>query len=226
MGRVLLLGAPGVGKGTYGKLLSKSLGLPLVTLGDVIRARGGEQVQRFVRAGELVPDAVVMQLMQQELAKEECRRGFILDGFPRSEQQARALERDLKQKVDLAVLLELKQTDYIVAKLLGRRICSKKGCSKSFNVAHVENEAEGVYMPALLPKNLSTTHCDCGAELTKRQDDTKEVIQNRLNIYERETRPLINFYSAPERSVLERFTILRGLEDMPKLEKVIRTSLK
>jgi len=147
----------------------------------------------------------------------------ILDGFPRTVVQAKALETDLGQPVELVLKLALKRDQYLVDKLLGRRLCSRAGCDGSYNVAHVENPEEGVFMPALLPKNGSHDTCDCGSPLRMRADDTETVVRDRLAVYERETLPLRDFYR--ERGVLEEFTILRGLDDMPQLETLVKRRL-
>lgn len=123
--------------------------------------------------------------------------------------------------MDLVVSLELQRHEYLVRKLLGRRVCS---CGRGFNVAHVECKEEGVYMPALLPKDGQGTLCDCGKRLTSRPDDTEKVIRHRLRVYEEETLPLIEYYR--KQNVLRDFKILRGLEEVPKLEKLITESLQ
>lgn len=157
---------------------------------------------------------------------EKCRNGYILDGFPRTLAQAISLDNCLGQNVDVALHLSLLKDEYLIRKLLGRRLCSRKGCFKTFNIAHVENSAEGVYMPAILPSNKSSTHCECGAPLLSRDDDTQDVISKRLEVFAKETKPLIKYYADKVASPLLEFTILRGLEDYPNLENAVLERLK
>ncbi len=157
---------------------------------------------------------------------EKYRQGYILDGFPRTATQAKALENDLGQVVDLVVHLQLSKEEYLIQKLLGRRICSRNDCTKAYNIAHVENNQEGVFMPALLPQNGSESYCDCGASLISREDDTKKIISERLQVYNREIKPVIDFYDSKENDCLLNFMILRGLDDLPNLKNTIKNRLK
>mmetsp|Transcript_45146 Transcript_45146/g.72208 ORF Transcript_45146/g.72208 Transcript_45146/m.72208 type:complete len:133 (-) Transcript_45146:1852-2250(-) len=123
--------------------------------------------------------------------------------------------------LDRVVNLKLKQETFLVQKLLGRRLCSSPACGKSFNVADVIVESEGVDMPALLPSHGDPTKCECGECLTRRSDDNEDVIKERLRVYNEETSPLIEYYKA--KGILEDFTILKGLKDYPDILKLIST---
>jgi len=220
--RLLLLGAPGVGKGTYGNLLAKGSGIPLVGTGELVRAEmkagspRAERMRAVVASGDLLPDDLVLDLVREKLEQQTKRgEGFLLDGFPRTVPQARALQEFAP--LDAVINLELVKEEFLVAKLLGRRACTS--CGKSFNVADVFDESEGVSMPALLPSNKSHTHCSCGGELGCRDDDTEETIRQRLQVYKDQTLPLVEFYN--DIGILTKFTIRRGLDDMPKLEALV-----
>ena len=217
--RLVLLGPPGVGKGTYGALLSTALRVPLVTMSEVLRADAtrAAEMRRCSEGGRLVPDALVVGALRARLERGDVARGFLLDGFPRTAAQAHALEHELCQRVDVAVELSLPRRSFLLAKLGGRRVCA--ACGRAFNVAHVEDAAEGVLMPALLPACGSRERCDCGGLLETRKDDTAAVVQTRLEVYDREAAPLLEWYRARGRLLV--FAIRRGLQDVPKLEAAI-----
>jgi len=189
--RLVLLGAPGVGKGTQAELLNQRLGACHLSTGDVFRAAKGlcagelspsmQQALGFMRRGELVPDAIVLNLVSERTHCLQCCGGFLLDGFPRTVAQAEALETLLKKnKVSLTAVLNYEMPiDRIVTRLSGRRTCSK--CKAVF---HVTNKPPRI-------KNI----CDhCGGELIQREDDRPESIRVRMEAYEKSTRPLIDFY--------------------------------
>jgi len=129
------------------------------------------------------------------------------------------MEKELS--LDMVVCLSLKREEYLVSKILGRRICS---CGKSFNVANLENETEGVKMPPLLPAHGDPLKCECGKPLNRRADDTELIVKKRLDVYKKETEPLISHYLLQKK--LHYFEILRGLDDLPKLEKLIVENTK
>jgi adenylate kinase len=189
--RLVLLGAPGVGKGTQAALLSEQLGACHLSTGDVFRAAkclaDGERSPAldralgFMRRGELVPDEIVLDLVGERVRCLRCCGGFLLDGFPRTVAQAEALERLLQQqKVALTAVLDYKlPIETIVARLGGRRTCSH--CKAVFHVTNMPPRVEGV--------------CDhCGGKLILRDDDRPEAIRVRMAAYEKNTRPLIEFY--------------------------------
>ncbi|GBG30183.1 Adenylate kinase [Hondaea fermentalgiana] len=220
--RLMLLGAPGVGKGTYGALLARKMRAPLVGTGDLIRAEveadspRAAEMRAYMRRGALLPDELVLDIVRDKLEAQTAQgKGFLLDGFPRTVPQARALQ-DVAP-LDAVINLELVRDEFLIAKLLGRRSC--RSCGASYNVADVFDEAEGVEMPALLPSNNSREKCPCGGDLGCREDDTEDTIRERLNVYKAQTFPLVEFYQ--ERGLLEKFTIRKGLDDMPKLEAIV-----
>jgi len=184
---VILLGAPGVGKGTQGSLISKQFGIPQISTGDILRSEVkkstelGKQAKKFMDKGELVPDDVIVGMMEHRIKESDCSNGFILDGFPRTVEQADALGRMLdKNNLDLscALLIDVPE-DVIIERLTGRRVCPNCG-----EVYHLK------YNP---PKNDNI--CDkCGTKLIQRDDDKKETVKNRLDVYNRSTAPLINYY--------------------------------
>jgi adenylate kinase len=189
--RLVLLGAPGVGKGTQAELLNQRLGACHLSTGDVFRAAKGlcegelsptmQQALGFMRRGELVPDAIVLNLVSERTSCLQCCGGFLLDGFPRTVAQAEALDTLLKKEnVALTAVLNYEMPiDRIVARLSGRRTCSK--CKAVF---HVTNKPPRV-------KDI----CDhCGGQLIQREDDRPESIRVRMAAYEKSTRPLIAFY--------------------------------
>ncbi|MEA2624424.1 MAG: adenylate kinase [Candidatus Binatota bacterium] len=185
--RLVLLGAPGVGKGTQAKLLHDRLGLPPISTGEILRAAAqsgsplGQEASDFMERGDLVPDDVIIRVVEERLRDPDCRKGFLLDGFPRTLPQAEALDAMLgrqKQALDAAISLAVPR-DEVLSRLAGRRTC--KDCGAMYNLTLSPPRAEGV--------------CDrCGDELYQRNDDGEETIRARLEVYERETAPLHDYY--------------------------------
>jgi adenylate kinase len=189
--RIVLLGAPGSGKGTQSQLLVQAYGIPQISTGDLLReavSRStalGLKAKTSMDAGKLVDDATVLGMIRERLAQPDARRGFILDGFPRNIPQAEALESllaELGQPLEAAVLLDL-DLGILFKRLTGRRIC--EGCGRVFNI---------YTSPA-----GTVPHCDrCGegSRLIQRPDDKEEVIGKRLEVFEAQTKPLIEYYRA------------------------------
>ena len=182
--KLILLGAPGAGKGTQAENISKKYNIPSISTGDMIRAAiksGSElglEVKSYTDAGKLVPDATVIAIIKERLAQDDCKNGFILDGFPRTIPQAEALD-ELGVEIDFALSIEV-EDDRIVQRMSGRRACPS--CGMTY---HVE------YKPS---KDNKT--CDgCGTELTIRNDDKPETVLERLKIYHDQTEPLKEYYS-------------------------------
>jgi adenylate kinase len=182
-----LLGAPGAGKGTHAKRLSSLLGIPHISTGDIFReemeknSELGQEVRRYVEKGELVPDEVVNQIVKKRLSQDDCKKGFILDGYPRTLQQAEALEQILKElSLPLKKVINLVVSEEeIIRRLSGRRIC--RNCGAIFHIVNMPPKKEGI--------------CDyCGGELYQRDDDKPEAIRHRLAVYHKQTEPLIRFY--------------------------------
>lgn len=182
--RLILLGAPGAGKGTQAEILSKYLDIPTISTGNILRAAVKEgtpvglKAKELMDAGKLVSDDVIMGILQERLAKPDCQKGYILDGVPRTIPQAQAME-ELGLGVDCALSIEIAD-ETIVARMSGRRTCPQ--CGASFHVVSNPPKTEGI--------------CDnCGSELTIRKDDKPETVKARLETYHNETEPLKDFYS-------------------------------
>ncbi|KAM0835999.1 hypothetical protein ACQ4PT_062608 [Festuca glaucescens] len=217
----VFLGCPGVGKGTYASRLSRLLGVPHIATGDLVRdelASTGPlalQLKEIVNQGKLVSDEIIINLLSKRLKKgeEKGESGFILDGFPRTVNQAEIL--DGVTDIDMVVNLKLRE-DIIVQKCLGRRICGQ--CGKNFNLACIDVKAENglppIYMSPLLPPK------NCMSKLKTRDDDTDEVLRNRLRIYNEMSQPVEDFYQK-QGKVLE-FDLPGGIpESWPKLLQVL-----
>jgi adenylate kinase len=185
--RVAFLGPPGAGKGTQARELAREWGVPHMATGDMLReavaARTpvGLEAKRYMDAGALVPDDVIIGLMRERLAQPDAVSGFLLDGFPRTIAQAESLERllkDLGRSLDALIYFDV-STPELMRRLTGRRVC--RGCGHSFHVVSNPPKRPGV--------------CDlCGGELYQRADDSDATVQNRLEVYERQTAPLLDHY--------------------------------
>jgi len=180
--RLVFLGPPGVGKGTYASAISKKYGIPHISTGDIFReeikkgSELGKKVKSYVDAGKLVPDDIVIEVVKRRLSMDDCKKGFILDGFPRTLAQAEALDKITK--IDLALNF-VAPDEVIIERISGRRVCLKCGA-----IYHV------VYMP---PKVRGV--CDkCGGSLIQREDDKPEVVKERLAIYRERFSPIIDYY--------------------------------
>lgn len=182
---IIFLGAPGAGKGTIAGVVKDRLGIPTISTGALLRAaisdgtELGVLAKSYINAGNLVPDTVVIDLIRERLSKDDCKKGFILDGFPRTVPQAEALDR-MNINIDYAISVEISDAQ-IIKRLAGRRVCPECGATY-----HIEN----------LPSR-DGIHCDNdGATLTVRADDKPEVIKERLEVYHKTTAPLIDYYHA------------------------------
>lgn len=185
--QLILMGPPGAGKGTQAAELIKKYGIPQISTGDMFRAAVkagtelGKKAEACMKSGALVPDEVTIGIVKERLSQSDCAKGFILDGFPRTVEQADALNnilRDLNKKLDAVLNIHV-PAEELIERAVGRRIC--KGCGATY---HVKFNA---------PKVENT--CDkCGGELYQRADDTAETMKNRLSVYEESTRPLIEYY--------------------------------
>jgi len=185
--RIILLGAPGAGKGTQAKLISDKLDIPHISTGDIFRAniKGntplGKKAKEYMDKGELVPDGLTVEIVKDRLQNPDCAKGFILDGFPRTIPQAEYLDKVLNEmniKLDVALLIDVKDND-IIERMSGRRVCTN--CGASYNVVFNPTKVEGI--------------CDvCKSPVVQRADDAAETVLNRLETYHKQTQPLINYY--------------------------------
>ena len=177
--KIIFLGAPGSGKGTHATRVKTELGVPHISTGDIFREniKGGTPLgvlaKSYIDKGALVPDDVVIDIVKDRLSREDCKKGFILDGFPRTIYQAEALKSIAKIDVVINLVVD---DDAIVKRVAGRRMCR---CGETYNVAFL---------------NGSTTCAKCGGELYQRDDDKEETVKSRLEVYHKETAPLIDYY--------------------------------
>src|SRR3989337_1519109 len=205
--RLVLLGAPGAGKGTQAKKLIEKHGIPQISTGDILRkavADGtplGKEAKSFMDKGELVPDKVVIGLIQERLKQDDTKKGYILDGLPRNTAQAETLDmmlNDLKMPLDSALSVDVPKDD-LMKRLKGRRTCKK--CQQMYNV---------FFSP---PKKNSV--CDkCGGEVFERDDDKEETIRKRLDVYDAQTAPLISYYS--KKGIIKSIAGTGSIEDIFK----------
>jgi len=185
--KLVLLGAPGAGKGTQAKKLIDKYKIPQISTGDILRkavADGtplGKEAKSFMDKGELVPDSVVIGLVKERLGQDDCKNGYILDGFPRNTSQAETLDNvlsEMNSPLDIALSVDVDK-DVLMKRLTGRRTC--KSCQQMYNVHFSAPRKDGV--------------CDkCGGELYQRDDDQEDTIKNRLDVYDKSTAPLIDYY--------------------------------
>jgi adenylate kinase len=181
--KMVFLGAPGAGKGTQAKRISECLGIPQISTGDILRSEIknqsniGMSAAEFITNGSLVPDHIVIQIVKKRLQKDDCNNGYILDGFPRNLEQARAMDRE---NIDLSkVIVFDADDDVLLRRLSGRRVCSR--CNAMFHLVYKPPEEAGV--------------CDfCKSELITRKDDEPETIAHRIMVYRKQTAPLIEYY--------------------------------
>ena len=207
---LILLGAPGAGKGTQAEKICEHYNIPAISTGNIIRAalkngtEMGLKAKSFMDAGQLVPDEVVIGIIKDRLAEDDCKGGFILDGFPRTIPQAQALE-DMGIRIDKVVDIEVPD-EKITARLSGRRVCAK--CGNSYHMIYKFPKVEGV--------------CDaCGGELVQRKDDAPETVKARLVEYHEMTEPLKDFYSN-----LGKLKIVEGQEEVEDTTALVFAALE
>lgn len=186
--KIIMLGAPGAGKGTQAHMIAEKYHLPHVSTGDIFRANIkngtelGKEAKGYMDRGELVPDELTVRILLDRVAQDDCKGGYILDGFPRNIPQAEVLEKELEKlgdKIDVAIDMEVPD-ESIIRRMSGRRACSS--CGATYHIVNVPPKKEGV--------------CDvCGEVLILRDDDKEETVQKRLDVYHAQTQPLIEFYT-------------------------------
>lgn len=180
---IILLGAPGAGKGTQAAVLAEHYNIPTISTGNIIRealkngTEMGKKAKSYMDAGQLVPDEVVIGIVKERLAEDDCKNGFILDGFPRTIPQAEALD---EMGVNIEYVVDIEVSDErIINRLSGRRVC--QDCGRPYHLVNLKPKTEGI--------------CDaCGGTLVQRKDDHIDTIKNRLEIYHKETEPLVDYY--------------------------------
>ncbi len=205
--KLILLGAPGAGKGTQAERLCKELNVPTISTGNILRAAvkngtpTGLKAKSYMDAGKLVPDDVIIGVISERLREDDCKDGFILDGVPRTIAQAEAIE-DAGIRFDAVVSLEISDEE-IMERMGGRRVC--ESCGASYHVVAVPPKTEGV--------------CDaCGGKLVRRKDDEPETVKSRLTVYHKETEPLKEFYA--------KRGLLKSVENQPTIDETLHAILK
>ena len=203
--KIIMLGAPGAGKGTQAKQIADRYGIPHISTGDIFRANLkagtplGLQAKTYMDNGELVPDDLTCALVVDRIAQDDAKNGFVLDGFPRTIPQAEALTEALDargEKMDYAIDIEVPDEN-IVTRMGGRRACS--ACGATYHIVNIPPKKEGI--------------CDrCGGALILRDDDKPETVQKRLSVYHAQTQPLISYYA--ERGILKSVDGTKGMQDV------------
>lgn len=203
--KVIMLGAPGAGKGTQAKRIADRYGVPHISTGDIFRANMkngtelGMEAKKYMDAGQLVPDELTVKILLDRVAQDDCKNGYVLDGFPRTIPQAEVLDKalaELGDHVDYAIDVDVPDEN-IVRRMSGRRACT--GCGATYHIEHVPPKAEGI--------------CDrCGETLVLRDDDKPETVQNRLKVYHDQTQPLISYYT--NKGILRTVDGTKDMEDV------------
>jgi adenylate kinase len=215
--RFILLGPPGIGKGTQAKILTKQFDVPQISTGDMLRAALkagtpiGLKAKEFMDSGRLVPDEVIIGLIRERIVQSDCANGFILDGFPRTLPQAEALEallQETKLRIDRVIDIDTDDTSVIIGRVTGRRVCGS--CGKIYHMQNMPPKKEGV--------------CDaCGQALVQRKDDTEETIRERLKVYYQQTAPLKAFYKT---RYADRYLLVDGAWTADKVNATLQAALK
>ena len=187
--KIIMLGAPGAGKGTQAKMIAEKYSVPHVSTGDIFRANIkngtelGKEAKKYMDQGLLVPDELTVKILLDRVAQDDCKNGYVLDGFPRTIPQAQVLDKalsELDDAIDYAINVDVPDEN-IIRRMGGRRACLT--CGATYHVEHIPSKKEGI--------------CDaCGSELVLRDDDKPETVKNRLDVYHKQTQPLIDFYEA------------------------------
>lgn len=203
--RLILLGPPGAGKGTQAAKICRKYNIPHISTGDIFRRHikegtdFGKKAKEYMNKGELVPDTLVLEISEVRLMEEDCKNGFLLDGFPRTVNQAEQLDQFLNERnlsIDMVLSIDVDK-ETLMTRLIGRRVC--RNCGTTYHVINMPSEKEGI--------------CDvCGGELYQRSDDTAATVENRIEVYNAQTAPLVAYY--------ENVGKVRHIDGSTGLEKV------
>ena len=209
--KIIMLGAPGAGKGTQAKLIAEKYAIPHISTGDIFRANIkegtalGKEAKEYMDKGQLVPDELTVRILLDRVSKDDCKNGYVLDGFPRTIPQAQVLDNEVAKmgdKIDFAIDVEVPDED-IIRRMGGRRACLK--CGSTYHIEHIPPKKEGI--------------CDeCGSELVLRDDDKPETVKSRLVVYHKQTQPLIDHYS--------KMNILRTVDGTQDMNDVFANIVK
>jgi len=209
--KIVMLGAPGAGKGTQAKIIAEKYQIPHVSTGDIFRANIkegtelGMEAKGYMDKGLLVPDELTVKILLDRVAAEDCKNGYVLDGFPRTIPQAEVLDKalqELNEKLDFAINVDVPDEN-IISRMAGRRACLK--CGATYHVVNIPPKTEGI--------------CDnCGQELVLREDDKEETVAKRLQVYHEQTKPLIDYY--------EKQGILKDVDGTQSMEAVSEAIVK
>lgn len=212
--KIIMLGAPGAGKGTQAKMIASKYGIPHVSTGDIFRANIkngtelGKKAKEYMDQGLLVPDELTVKILLDRVAQDDCKDGYVLDGFPRTIPQAEVLDKaltELGDHIDFAIDVDVPDEN-IIRRMSGRRACLT--CGATYHIEHVPPKKEGI--------------CDtCGSELVLRDDDKAETVKNRLDVYHKQTQPLIDYYT--NKGILK---TVDGTVDMQDVFKAITSILE
>ena len=208
--KLILLGAPGAGKGTQAELICKEKNIPTISTGNMLRealkngTEMGLKAKVYMDAGDLVPDDIIIGIIKDRVAQPDCANGFILDGFPRTIPQAEALDN---MGVDIDAVLDIEVADEaIITRMSGRRVCEK--CGSSYHMLYKQPKVEGV--------------CDnCGGTLVQRKDDHPDTVKDRLNVYHNQTEPLKEYYSKQGKLL-----VVHGQEEVEDTTRLVREALE
>ena len=207
---LVFFGPPGCGKGTYASRVSVKLGIVQIATGDMFRAevaagsKLGKLADSYMKKGLLIPDEVTIKMLKERIAKPDAKKGVILDGFPRTIEQMKALEKIMK--IDLVIEFYLPEK-MLIEKALARRICEK--CGQVYNIADIR--VGKIHLPPLLPKNKGI--CDkCGGRLIQRKDDNEKTIKDRINVYKKQSEPLLKYYK--EKKLVKKIDVIGAPETM------------
>ena len=212
--KIILLGPPGAGKGTQAKFITEEYSIPHISTGDIFRKNISEktplgiEAKKYLDNGQLVPDEVTINIVKDRLGKDDCKEGFLLDGFPRTVNQAEALDlflNDKGQKIDTVLLIDVHK-ELILERMTGRRVCSS--CGASYHIKFNPTKVKG--------------KCDvCHSDVIQRKDDTESTVKDRLDVYDKQTQPLIGYYK--KQKIL---SIVDGTGEINEVFQRVKESLK